>query len=53
MIGAILHAGTEHPNLAWVIIPSMLTFLAGIGIGHYSEQIGAFLRPGRSAEETN
>ena len=34
MIEIALHAGTEHPSLLWIIIPSMLTFLAGMLIGN-------------------
>lgn len=28
-----LHLGYEHPSLLWVVIPSVLSFAAGVGIG--------------------
>ena len=31
----ILHAGVEHPSLFWVVVPSLLSFVAGIGVGSY------------------
>ena len=34
----VLHVGTEHPNLVWVLVPSLLTFIAGLGIGTFSER---------------
>ncbi|SEH12301.1 hypothetical protein SAMN04487967_0746 [Natronorubrum sediminis] len=34
----VLHAGHEHPNLIWVLVPSLLTFIAGLGIGTFSER---------------
>ena len=51
MIDIILHAGTEHPNLAWVLIPSILSFLAGLGIGGYSERLREWL-PSQNTETT-
>lgn len=48
MIEFVLHAGTEHPTLAWVLVPSILTFLAGIGIGAYSERLRDLLYPQRT-----
>ena len=44
MLEIALHTGTEHPNLVWILIPAMLTFIVGIGIGHYSSQVGDMLR---------
>lgn len=33
MLDVVLHTGLEHPNIWWVVVPSLLTFLAGVGIG--------------------
>ena len=38
MLEIALHAGTEHPNLAWVIVPSILSLVAGLAIGRYSRR---------------
>lgn len=32
MFDIVLHTGVEHPDIWWVVVPSLLTFLAGIGI---------------------
>ena len=32
----ILHAGAEHPNLAWIVIAAILSFIAGAGVGAYA-----------------
>jgi len=39
VIDTVLHAGTEHPNLWWVFIPSLLSFIFGVGVGLYSDQL--------------
>ncbi|CAI49094.2 uncharacterized protein NP_2006A [Natronomonas pharaonis DSM 2160] len=39
MFDILLHAGTEHPNLSFIVVASLLSFLAGLGIGTYSEQL--------------
>ena len=49
MFDIVLHAGTEHPHLAWVIIPSILTFIAGLSIGIYRRRIQAFFGLGSSS----
>lgn len=51
MLDVALHAGTEHPSLTWVLLPSMLTFLAGIAIGHYSGTISGWFRSDSSTPE--
>lgn len=33
MLDIVLHTGLEHPDIWWIVVPSLLTFLAGIGIG--------------------
>ena len=39
MMETLLHAGTEHPDLLWVLIPSLLAFFAGLGIGTFSDRV--------------
>lgn len=43
MLDIVLHAGAEHPSLLWIIIPSILTFLAGLGVGVYRDRIADFV----------
>lgn len=45
MLEVALHAGTEHPSLLWIIVPSILTFLAGLSIGRYADRIAGWIRP--------
>lgn len=45
MLDVLLHAGTGHPNLAWIIVPSFLTFIAGLVIGHHAGQVRTWLTP--------
>ncbi|WP_164471163.1 hypothetical protein [Halorubrum sp. CSM-61] len=33
MLDIVLHTGLEHPDIWWIVVPSLLTFLAGVGIG--------------------
>lgn len=39
-----LHAGTEHTALTWVVLSSLITFVAGLGLGTYSEQFRKVVR---------
>lgn len=32
MFDIVLHTGVEHPDIWWVVVPSLLAFLAGIGV---------------------
>jgi len=50
MLSALLHAGHEHPSLWWVVIPSMLSFLAGLTIGSYTDRLQTWLA-GRATPE--
>ena len=45
MFDVILHTGTEHPNLVWILVPSLLSFAAGLGLGAYSERLRSLVRP--------
>lgn len=29
------HLGIEHPNLIWLVVVGMLTFIAGLGVNLY------------------
>ena len=52
MFEILLHTGHEHPNLWWVVVPSLLSFLAGLGIGSYAGRIqGWFQRGDRTPNE--
>ncbi|NUB90769.1 hypothetical protein HTZ84_14010 [Haloterrigena sp. SYSU A558-1] len=45
MLDIALHTGTEHPDLLWILVPSLLTFISGLGLGAYSDRIRARSRP--------
>ncbi|MFC4986541.1 MULTISPECIES: hypothetical protein [Saliphagus] len=47
----LLHTGSEHPDLWWVLVPSLLSFLAGLGIATVSDRIRETLRPRASAPD--
>lgn len=38
MFDIVLHTGTEHPDLWWAVIPSLLSFVIGLGLGSYSDR---------------
>ncbi len=50
MLSALLHTGYEHPSLWWVVIPSMLSFLAGLAIGSYTDRLQAWFAGQATAE---
>ena len=37
-LNLVLHVGTEHPNLVWVLVPALITFVMGIGVGMVSSR---------------
>ncbi|MFC6716972.1 hypothetical protein ACFQGT_16035 [Natrialbaceae archaeon GCM10025810] len=41
MLDAVLHTGAEHPDLVRILVPSVLSFVAGLGIGEsgYPERL--------------
>ncbi|MDJ1431527.1 hypothetical protein [Halostagnicola sp. A-GB9-2] len=43
MFDTLLHAGHGHPNLWWILVPSYLTFVLGIGVGMYSDRLREFV----------
>lgn len=44
MLELPLHTGAEHPDLTLVVLSSLLTFLAGLGLGSYGDRIRALAR---------
>lgn len=50
MLDTVLHTGSEHPDLLWILIPSFLSFVAGLGV-MYAARVRNWLQP--SAEPTN
>lgn len=52
MLETLLHTGADHPNLLWILIPSFLSFLTGLGFGIHSGRLQEWLRP-QNAETTN
>ncbi len=45
MLDVILHTGHGHPDLLWVLVPSLLTFFAGLSIGAFSDRVRNWFRP--------
>ncbi|WP_254764513.1 hypothetical protein [Natrinema marinum] len=39
MIDTPLHTGAQHPDLLWALIPSVLSFGAGIVLGSFSDRL--------------
>ena len=39
MIDTLLHTGNSHPDLLWILIPSFLSFVAGLGLGTSANQL--------------
>lgn len=39
MVDALLHAGTEHAELTWIVLASLLAVGIGFLIGAYSDRI--------------
>lgn len=48
MIDTVLHTGSDHPDLLWVLIPAFLSFLAGLGVMTYADRIRNWIRPAGS-----
>ncbi len=43
MVETLLHTGIEHPNLWWVVVPSVLSFLAGLAAFVLSDRVRAWV----------
>lgn len=39
MLETVLHTGAEHPNLVWVVLAGVFSFIAGLGIGSFSDRV--------------
>lgn len=39
MIDVPLHTSADHPDLLWLLVPSVLTFVAGLGLGAWSTDL--------------
>lgn len=47
----LLHTGVEHPDLWWILVPSVLSFLAGLGLGTFSDSVRDTFRSRGSVRE--
>ena len=45
MIDTVLHTGSEHPDLLWILVPAFLSFLAGLGAITYADRIRDWVSP--------
>ncbi|QSW97854.1 hypothetical protein [Haloterrigena alkaliphila] len=45
MLDIALHTGTDHPDLLWILVPSFLSFVAGLTALAYSDRIREWMRP--------
>ncbi len=45
MESIVLHTGAEHPDLLWIVVPALLSFLAGlvIGVFAYADRVRSWL----------
>ncbi|WP_276254595.1 hypothetical protein [Halomontanus rarus] len=34
----LIHTGSEHPDLLWVLLPAFVTFVLGIGVGLFTRR---------------
>lgn len=34
----LIHTGSEHPDLLWVLLPAFITFVLGIGVGLFTRR---------------
>lgn len=44
MLEIVLHAGAEHPSALLILGPSLLSFLAGLGVGARAGRLRDWLR---------
>ncbi|RKD88125.1 hypothetical protein [Halopiger aswanensis] len=45
MLDAVLHTGSEHPDLLWILVPSFLSFIAGLSLRTYADRLRRWARP--------
>ncbi|MCQ4332729.1 hypothetical protein KM295_04320 [Natronomonas sp. F2-12] len=43
MLDVLLHTGTEHANLTWIVLSGLLLFIGGLGLGTYRDRIESFV----------
>lgn len=48
MLDSVLHLGLAHPNALWILVPSLLSFVTGLGLGIRSGRLQALLGAGNS-----
>ncbi|WP_226481458.1 hypothetical protein [Natrinema amylolyticum] len=51
MLDTLLHTGAQHPDLLWILVPSFLSFVAGLGIASYSDRLREQTSSGRPASD--
>ncbi|SEH66268.1 hypothetical protein SAMN05192561_12410 [Halopenitus malekzadehii] len=39
MLDVALHTGSEHPDLWWIVVPTLLAFLAGTGTSLVADRV--------------
>lgn len=49
MLDTLLHIGTTHPDLTWMIVSSILSFIIGLGLGSFSDRLRTLVRPESTA----
>ncbi len=47
----LLHSGLEHPELWWIVVPGMLSFLLGLVAFVFSERVRSWFGTGRSVTD--
>ena len=45
MLDTVLHIGIEHPNVLWILMSSLLSFITGVGLDIRSSRLQKWLRP--------
>ncbi len=51
MLNTLLHTGAQHPDLLWILVPSFLSFVAGLGVASYSDRLRERTSPGQPASD--
>ena len=44
MFDTVLHIGIEHPSVLWILVPSLLSFVTGLGLGIRSGRLQEWLQ---------
>ncbi len=48
MLDVPLHTGAQHPDLLWVLVPSILLFVAGVALGAFSDRLHNWIQPSQT-----